>query len=303
MPRSMTGFGRGECLRYNRRFKVELKSVNHRFSDYTIKIPRFLNPLEDKIRRRLAEAIARGKVDLWVNFESFTAHDATISINEAYADAYVDALKMLRTRYGLSDVPPSTILDLLSSVPEVVVFDRYESALSTDGARAEIWETLSEALEQAIIRFNTMRDAEGVALVSDIESKYVRACEVLAEIKRRLPLAVNEQAARTKERIGELVARLGSKPDEGRLITEIALLADKSDVDEELIRLESHFSQLAKMLWEEGAVGRKMDFLVQEMNREANTIGSKSTDTQLTNAVVEIKSLIEKIREQAQNIE
>jgi uncharacterized protein (TIGR00255 family) len=299
----MTGFGRGECIRHNRRFKVELKSVNHRFNDFTIKVPRFLNPFEDRMRHLLAKNITRGKVDMWVNFESFTPEDITVSVNEVYADAYMGALTRLGARYRLGDIPLGTAIELLAKTPDIIVFDKYESALSSEVVKDEIWATLSEAIMQAITQYNQMRETEGAALVKDIREKYDRVCEIIIEIRKRVPAAVKEHASRLRDRMGELVAKLGNKPDDSRLLTEIALLADKVDINEELTRLESHLAQLAGMLSEDEAVGRKMDFLMQEMNREANTIGSKSTDISMTQSVVELKSLIEKIREQVQNIE
>ena len=303
MLRSMTGFGRGEIVRYNRRFKVEMKSVNHRFSDFTIKAPRFLNPFEDRIRHRLSKDIFRGKVEVWINFESFTPNDITVHVNELYADAYMEALNKLSTRLNLGRAPGSISLDLLARVPDIIVFDKYESALNSGTAKEEIWEVLSEALDEAISRYNDMREKEGSALVKDIEDKHERACKLIADIRMRIPHNLEAGAAKIRERVNELTAKLGTKPDEGKLMTEIAFHMDKGDVNEELTRLESHFGQLKDMLREQVAVGRKIDFIVQEMNREANTIGSKSTDTQLTNMVVELKSVIEKIREQIQNIE
>jgi uncharacterized protein (TIGR00255 family) len=303
MLKSMTGFGRGECIRHGRRFKVEIKSVNHRFSDFTIKVPRFLNPFEDRIRHRLAKDIIRGKVDCWVNFESFTPDDITIQVNDVYADAYMAALKVLSTRYGLGEIPLSTLLGLLAKTPDIIVSDRYENALSTETTKEEIWEGLLEALEQALVQYNTMRESEGAELAKDIKAKHTGSCELLAEIRERVPKAAAEYATRLRDKIDDLTERLSGKSDDGRLLTEIALLADKSDINEEMTRLESHFKQLAEMMEETGAKGRKMDFLVQELNREANTMGSKSSDVTLTKSVVELKSLIEKIREQVQNIE
>ena len=303
MPKSMTGFGRGESIHKNRRFKVEIKSVNHRFSDFTVKAPRFLNPFEDRIRHRLAVDIIRGKVDIWVNFESFTPEDVTIQVNSVYADAYMNALQSLSSRYNLGDVPTSTALELLIKTPEVLVSDKYENALSSEAAQNEVWEGISFALEDALTQYNNMRKTEGNALIKDITEKYETACALVAEIRKRVPRAVEDYAIKLRERVQNLAGKLGSKADDSRLITEIAVLADKGDINEELSRLESHFQQLATMLAEKEAVGRKMDFLVQELNREANTIGSKSTDMHLTRSVVELKSMIEKIREQVQNIE
>jgi uncharacterized protein (TIGR00255 family) len=295
----MTGFGRGECIRHDRKFRVEIKSVNHRFSDYTIKVPRFLNPFEEKIRRRLAKDIVRGKVDCWVNFESFTPEDVTIQVNNVYADAYMDALKKLKSRYKM-EIAPS--LELLAKMPDVIVADRYENALSTDETKTEIWEGLSEAMEIAIKQYNHMRETEGFALVADIKVNFVNACKMVKKIRERVPDAVKEYAKKLKIRIHELIENFGNV-DDSRLVTEIALLADKHDIHEEMTRLESHFEQFDEMLKEKGAIGRKMDFLMQELNREANTIGSKVSDANLTKLVIELKSSIEKIREQVQNIE
>jgi len=301
MIKSMTGFGRGECTRYDRRFRIEVKSVNHRFSDFTIKVPRFLNPFEDLIRRRLAQDIIRGKVDVWVNFESFTPEDISIHVNTVYADAYMKALWELSKRYGIGD-PINASLELLAKTPDIIVCDRFENVLDTDNTH-EIWEGLSEALEQAIAQFNHMRETEGASLARDIEENYTRSYEMISEIRKRVPRAVEEYAAKLKERINDLAEKFNGKTEDSRLLTEIALLADKSDINEEMTRMESHFEQLDAMMHENGAVGRKMDFLMQELNREANTIGAKSTDIQLTRIVIELKSLLEKIREQIQNIE
>ena len=303
MAKSMTGFGLGECSRFNRRFKVEMKSVNHRFNDFTIKLPRFLNPFEDKIRRRLSETIVRGKVDIWINFESFTPRDINVQVNQVYADAYMNALNTIASKLNLKQVPPEMALELLAKVPDIILFDRYESALASEQMRIEIWETLSEALDSALVSFNAMRITEGAALEKDIWEHHARAVYLIAKIRKQVPLSVDIQAQKLRERLNDLAGRLGGKPDEEKLLTEIAHLTDKGDISEELARMDSHFEQLAGMLAEKEAIGRKMDFLVQEMNREANTIGSKSNDIVLTKSVVELKSIIEKIREQVQNIE
>ncbi|MCL2225860.1 MAG: YicC family protein [Defluviitaleaceae bacterium] len=303
MLKSMTGFGRGECIRHDRRFKIELKSVNHRFSDFTIKIPRFLNPFEDRIRHRLAKDIIRGKVDVWVNFESFTADDITIEINDAYADAYMTTLKLLSKRYGLGDVPVGLQFELLAKAPDVIVSNRYENVLNSEFAKEAVWEGISVALEQALKQYNTMRETEGSSIEKDIWEKHAAACALVSEIKNRVPRAAEEYATKLQDRICDLTSKLGGKSDDSRLLTEIALLADKTDINEEITRLDSHFTQMAEMLKDCGSMGRKMDFLVQELNREANTVGSKSVDVTLTKTVVELKSVIEKIREQVQNIE
>ncbi|MCL2047671.1 MAG: YicC family protein [Defluviitaleaceae bacterium] len=295
MLKSMTGFGRGEYIHSNRKFKVEIKSVNHRFSDYSIKLPRFLNPFEEKIRHRLAQDIVRGKVDVWVGFESFTPEDITIHVNEIYADAYMNVLKALRERYEIEAAPS---LELLVKMPDVIVTDRYESALAT--TKTQIWEGLSAALELALKQYNYMRETEGAALSANITENLANAYETLEKILERTPHAVNEYRKRLEQRVNELTNHF---TDDSRLITEIALLADKHDIHEEMTRLASHIEQLNNILNENGAAGRKMDFLMQELNREANTIGSKVADINLTKLVIELKSCIEKIREQVQNIE
>jgi len=299
----MTGFGRGECIRHDRRFKVEIKSVNHRFSDFTIKVPRVLNPFEDRIRHRLAKDIVRGKVDVWVNFESFTMEDISIRVNDVYADAYMSTLRSLSDRYKLGEVYIDTLLELLVNAPDVIVSDKHEKALNSDKSREEVWAGLSEALEQALEQYNQMRTTEGTALVRDVKEKHDHSCKLVEEIRERVPHAAEEYSKKLRERVQDLAGKLNGKGDDARLVTEIVLLADKSDINEELTRLESHLNQLDTMLSESGAMGRKMDFLVQELNREANTIGSKSTDIHLTRSVVDLKSIIEKIREQVQNIE
>ena len=172
MPRSMTGFGRGECIRYDRRFKVEIKSVNHRYNDITIKLPRFLNPFEDRIKKRLSAEIARGKVDVWINFESFTQKDVSVKINEAFADAYMGAMSDIVARYKLGDsIPAATGLELLVRNSDIISFDKFETAVNSDTAQTEMLEALDEALELALAQFSKMRKAEGDALAQDILEK------------------------------------------------------------------------------------------------------------------------------------
>jgi len=303
MPKSMTGFGRSECIRYDRRIKVEIKAVNHRFSDVSIKLPRFLNHLEDKIRRRLAEDIVRGKVDVWINFESFAQKDTVVNVDKTLADAYIEVLTALSTRYNLGQLQASPVLELLAKNPDIITLDKFGSSQVSESDQAEIWETLSEALESAVGEFNQMRTIEGTAMVADVENSRVAAVKIVEAIAIRAPQALKEQAARLRERLEEIVLKLEQHPDDSRLITEMAIIADKGCISEEIARLQSHLAQLSTMLQENEAIGRKLDFWVQELNREANTIGSKSGDVGVTALVVELKSYIEKMREQAQNIE
>ena len=303
MPKSMTGFGRSECIRYDRRIKVEIKSVNHRFSDVSIKLPRFFNHLEDKIRRRLAEDIIRGKVDVWINFESFAQKDATVKVDTTLADAYVEVLRELSRRYTLGTLEANPALELLAKHPDIITLDKFGSSLISESDQTEIWETLNEALENALGEFNQMRTIEGAAMAADVENSRVSAQKIVDDIAVLAPQAMKEQAARFRERLEEIVLKLEQRPDDSRLITEMAIIADKGCISEEIARLQSHLSQLSTMLQENEAIGRKLDFWVQELNREANTIGSKSGDVGVTALVVELKSFIEKMREQAQNIE
>jgi uncharacterized protein (TIGR00255 family) len=298
MPNSMTGFGRGEHLSNDRRFKVEIKSVNHRYGDFSIRLPRFLNLFEERVRKRLAQTIVRGKVEVWVNFESFTQKDINVRVNPAFADAYMNALNELTERYALQDKPT---LQMLAAHHDVLSIDK--SDLKDENLQQELWETLSRALEQALASYSHMREAEGLALKKDIKEKQANIINLLTQIKERAPLVADEHAARLRERITEALEAHNLTVDEGRLLTEIAVFAERSCIDEEITRLESHLTQLTAILNEPEAIGRKLDFLVQELNREANTIGSKSNDVLLSRLVVDVKSEMEKIREQVQNIE
>jgi len=282
---------------------VEIKAVNHRFCDMSIKVPRFLNPLEDKIRRRLVEDIVRGKVDVWVTFESFAQQDVAVNVNKALADAFIEALADLSSRYNFGPLQASPALELLTKTPDIITLDKFASSLSSESDKEKIWETLCHALEDALVEFNEMRVTEGQAMVDDISAKCRMATAIVQEIAVLAPIAQSTHAERFKERMEEVAAKFGHKPDDPRLITELAIFADKGCINEEIARLQSHFAQLESMLQEKDAIGRKLDFLVQELNREVNTIGSKSGDVAVTGLVVELKSLIEKMREQAQNIE
>ena len=314
MPKSMTGFGRGECLRYDRLFKVEIKSVNHRYNDITIKLPRFLNSFEDKIRKRLSRDIMRGKVDCWINFESFAARDVTVNVNDAYADAYMEALKALDNRYFqkkspilFETAPDSLLFELMAKNSDVFTFNKFDTALNDSDIQAQIWETLSDAVEAALAQHNTMREAEGDALCADVREKRVCIQTLITQLSARIPTALMEHSTKLRERINDMLENIikpaGHQIDEARFLTEVAILADRSTVDEELTRLDSHLKQLDSMLNEKTPIGRKLDFLVQELNREINTIGSKSTDVELARLVVELKSEVEKMREQVQNLE
>jgi len=299
----MTGFGKGESMRQSCKFKLEIKSVNHRYCDITIKLSRFLNPYEDRIRKRLAEGITRGKVDVWINCDVFAQKDSVINVNLNLADSYIEALSGLSNRYDFGKLAPELAVELLVKHPDIITFDKTDSVMTTEDEHEELWESLSEALEDALVEFNQMRKIEGIAMVQDIENKCNQAQQIVTEIANRAPDILREHSIRLQERIEDIVSRMSQKPDDSRIVTEMAILMDKGCISEELARLRSHFGQLFNILQEKDAIGRKLDFLIQELNREVNTIGSKSGDVDITTLVVELKSLIEKMREQAQNIE
>lgn len=295
MIKSMTGYGRGECIKYSRRFIVEIKSVNHRYNDLTIKLPRIMNIYEDKIRKILSESISRGKTDVYINMDSFSSDDIKINVNEPLADAYVTQLKKIKQRFSLSD---DVSLNLLTRFPDII---SVEKNVESETAATEMFETLTEALESAIKMFLNMRETEGNALKKDLLNKNNNLKALIEKIKLRSPLVAAEYAEKLTAKVREALNLVSF--DETRLLTEITVFTDKSCIDEELTRLSSHIVQMETILNEADSVGRKLDFLVQEINREINTIGSKSNDIEITKIVVDLKSEAEKIREQVQNIE
>lgn len=298
MIRSMTGYGRGECSLHNRKIVAEIKSVNHRYNDITIKMPKLLNPLEDSIRKRLSPEINRGKTDVYITMESYSTDDIKISFNEATADLYVNELRKIVERYSL---PDGVSLDLIARFPDLITV---EKNMDEDKIRGEIDETLRTALGLALEAFVRMREAEGETLKKDIAAKTAEIKALVEKVRERAPIVAKDYSERLRARITEALASAEAyEADESRLLTEIAVFADKSCIDEEITRLSSHISQLEQILNDGDSVGRKLDFLMQEMNREINTIGSKSNDLTITRIVIDLKSESEKIREQIQNIE
>lgn len=290
--KSMTGYGRGEYIAEERKFTVEMKSVNHRYNDMTIKLPRTLAGLEDKIKKRIMQKVFRGKTDVYISFETFSAADMDVKLNEVLAAAYLEKLRLLEKKLGLAQVRE---LELVARFPDVITAEKAQQE------EAVIWEALSPALEEALERFVSMREIEGENLKKDILLKGERIKALVAEVKERSPLVVVEYQEKLQNRLKDLMG--GVEVDPQRIATEVAVFADKGCVDEEVTRLESHLVQLKDILEKGGQVGRKLDFLVQEMNRESNTIASKANDIQIVKATIELKSEIEKIREQIQNLE
>ena len=275
--RSMTGYGRGEHIAEERKFTVEMKSVNHRYNDMTIKLPRSLAGLEDKIKKRIMHEVFRGKTDVYISFETFSAADVEVKLNEALAAAYIEKL------------------ELAAKFPDVITVEKAQQEEEV------IWEALVPALDEAVEKFVAMRTVEGENLKKDILLKGERIRTLVAEVKERSPLVVVEYQEKLNNRLKDLLG--GVDVDPQRIATEVAVFADRGCVDEEVTRLESHLIQLKDILDGGGQVGRKLDFLIQEMNRESNTIASKANDIQIVKATIELKSEIEKIREQIQNLE
>jgi len=294
MIKSMTGYGKGENESDGRRFTVEIKSVNHRYNDMSIKLPRFMASLEDRIRKHLCEKILRGKTDVYINFETFSQDDVSVKLNEPLAAAICEKLDYLKEKFSLSS---ENTLDIVCRFPDVLTNE------NVDEDEELIWQTLLPSLDGALSNFIAMREKEGANLKKDITAKADYIKEITDRIKQRAPQVPLEYREKLKNRLDELLKDSQAAIDETRLSSEVLIFADRCCIDEELTRLYSHISQLKDILNSDGTIGRKLDFLVQEMNREANTMASKSNDLEITRASIELKSEIEKVREQIQNIE
>ena len=292
--KSMTGYGRGECTMYERKFTVEIKAVNHRYNDITVNLPRAIMGFEDEIKKAISKKVFRGKLDVFVNFESFSQEDVNISVNEPLAKSYTETLRKLKSDLQLEG---DVTIEMVSKFPDVITVDKN---ISNENTENEIRECLMKAVEDATDAFVAMREVEGETLKKNIIEKVAFVNDALQKIEERAPFVSKDYRARLEAKLADLDE---IQVDESRLLTEVMLFADKACIDEEITRLHSHISQMYSIVEESVPVGRKLDFLVQEMNRETNTIGSKSNDIQITNHVVDIKSEIEKIREQIQNIE
>ena len=290
--KSMTGYGSASGKSGDLTVTVELKSVNNRFLDCSVRIPRVYLFAEDRIKSLVQKNVGRGKVDVFVSIDSSAANDVAVRLNEGVAAAYVAAFEELSEKYALKNDLTAVALGRL---PDVFTVERKEVDQEAFGADLEAVAT------EAIAVFERMRCAEGEKLKADILLKLQRVEELAAEIKVLSPQTVEEYRARLEAKMQEVLQT--ADIDRARIVTEAAIFADKVAVDEELVRLASHIAQMRDMLAKGGAVGRKLDFLTQEMNREANTTGSKCTDAKITRLVVDLKSEIEKIREQIQNLE
>ena len=292
MIRSMTGYGRGEAVLHDRAITVELRSVNNRYLDCSVKIPRLYVFAEETIKSQVQKSVGRGKLDVFVTIDSTAADQVAVTLNKPVADGYYNALLQMRDAYSLRD---DISVSLLARFPDVFLVEKEQG--DADVIAGDIAQVLAVALED----FNAMREREGQKLAEDISAKAANITAILAQVEKRSPATVSEYREKLRLRMEEVLTN--TQLDESRILTEAAIFADKVAVDEETVRLRSHLSQLDHMLAKGGAIGRKLDFLIQEFNREANTIGSKCSDVEMARMVVEIKGEIEKIREQVQNIE
>lgn len=292
MIKSMTGFGRGNIDQDGRSFTVEIKSVNHRYCDLNIKMPKSLLSLEDRIRKTIQEKVNRGKVDVFITQNNYEKQGAKVVLDEKLADSYVECLNKIKERY---DIKEGISLALISRFPDVVNLKQEEEDVES------LWNVLSLPLKDAVNLLVDMRTREGLKLEKNILLKCDYIKSLLDKIEEKSPLVVKEYKEKLDERLKELLGEY--QVDENRVAVEVALFADKSAIDEEIVRLNSHLVQLKETFDLNEAVGRKLDFIIQEMNREVNTIGSKANDLEVTNIVLNIKNEIEKIREQIQNIE
>ncbi len=292
MIRSMTGYGRGQQLLHGRSITVEIRSVNHRYFEFSCRTPRGCAFLEDRLKRTLQQAISRGKVEVSLTLQTVESRGGAVAVDHALAGQYLTALRALAAEYGLTD---DLTLSTVARLPDLFTVCRGEE--DEEELAADVLSVLQEALD----RFVAMREAEGERLRADVLSRLLTLEEHLAFVEERSPQTVAEYRARLTAKLNELLG--GAVADEARILTEAAIVADRLAVDEETVRLHSHIAQLRGILDCAEPVGRKLDFLVQEMNRETNTIGSKCSDTAIAGHVVEMKSEIEKIREQIQNIE
>ena len=288
----MTGYGRAVEMVNGREFTVELRSVNNRYLDCTVKMPRSLSFAEEAVKQAVKSAVSRGKVDVYISVKSETADDTRITLNTAVLEGYLAAMRQMVTEFGVKD---DISVSSVSRLPEVFTVEKPE--VDEEQLKADLLSVVAKALAG----YNAMRETEGKALDADLRSRGNTILELVSNVEAGNGQTVIDYRTRLENKLKEVLAN--TSIDESRILTEAAIFADKVAVDEETVRLRSHLEQMNTMLTGGGAVGRKLDFLLQEMNREANTIGSKCTDVRLARIVVDIKAELEKIREQTQNIE
>lgn len=289
---SMTGFGRGSAENQWMKLVVEVKTVNHRYTDYNIKMPKRFNQFEEGMKKAIKGVVDRGRIEVYVQAENYEASDYMVKPNHGVINQYINALTDIAKTYDINEK---------ISLQHITRFQDTLAITTQELDQDVVEELLFSALQEALKSLSAMRSIEGASLCSDVDNNLVFIESVLARIEKRAPEIVVLYHQRMKDRMKEL---LGEYPvDENRLMMEAALYADKTNIAEEIVRLKAHIEQLRHIMGHSEPIGRKLDFLIQEMNREINTIGSKSPDIDISNDVVELKSTLEKVREQVQNIE
>ena len=292
MVKSMTGYGRAVQTVNGREFTVEIRSVNNRYLDCTVKLPRSFSFAEEAVKAAVKAAVSRGKVDVFISVRSETEADVQVSLNKPVLEGYLAAMRQMVEEYGVRD---DISVSALSRMSDVFVVDKPK--VDEDQLKAD----LLSVVDLALAAYDQMRVTEGLALENDLRSRAATILELVAQVETLNPKTVSDYRRRLEEKMREVLEN--KSIDESRILTEAAIFADKVAVDEETVRLRSHLEQMDEMLSGSGGIGRKLDFLLQEMNREANTTGSKCSDVKVARIVVDIKAELEKIREQTQNIE
>ena len=292
MIRSMTGYGRAVETIDGREITAELRSVNNRYLDCTVKMPRIYAFAEDSVKTHVKSAISRGKVDVFIAVNVMEDMQMRISVNHPVLEGYLSAMRSIASDYGVRD---DISVTALSRLPDVFVVEKAEED------EEKLTQDILSVVDKALEKFTAMRTTEGAALEADLRGRAATILTLVEKVEQRSPVTLAEYRARLTEKMQEVLQ--STTIDEGRILQEAAIYADKIAVDEETVRLRSHLAQLDTMLTDGGAIGRKLDFLLQELNREANTIGSKGNDIEQARTVVAIKAELEKIREQTQNIE
>lgn len=292
MVKSMTGYGRAVETVNGREFTVEIRSVNNRYLDCAVKLPRSFSFAEEAVKAAVKAAVSRGKVDVYISVRSETEADVQVTLNKPVLEGYLAAMRQMVDAYGVKD---DISVSVLSNMSDVFVVDKPKA--DEDQLKAD----LLSVVEKALQAYDAMRVTEGLALENDLRSRAATILALVAQVEEQNPRTVSDYRKRLEEKMREVLEN--KSIDESRILTEAAIFADKVAVDEETVRLRSHLEQMDEMLSGSGGIGRKLDFLLQEMNREANTTGSKCTDVKVARIVVDIKAELEKIREQTQNIE
>ena len=292
MIKSMTGYGRAVETVNGREFTVELRSVNNRYLDCAVRLPKILSFGEEAVKQAVKNTVSRGKVDVYISVRTENGDEVQVTLNKAVLESYLKAMQEMVTEYGVSD---DISVSTLSRLPEVFTLEKPQ--VDEEQLLADLMGVIAKAIES----YDQMRQTEGAALEQDLRSRGETILQFVAQVEAGNAQTVIDYRTRLENKLKEVLANTAL--DENRILTEAAIFADKVAVDEETVRLRSHLQQMNAMLTAGGAVGRKLDFLLQEMNREANTIGSKCTDVNLARIVVDIKAELEKIREQTQNIE